>query len=94
MIWVSMYQKACGRRERGRDSKRLWRRAWAKMTVEGQEDGEAVEMLVLARIVENPMAMMLCDLAGANHRREVIREHADPAAVVVHCLILSGHVSL
>jgi hypothetical protein len=90
VIWVSMYQKAYGRRERGRDSKRLWRRVWAKMTVEGQEGGEAVGMLVLVQIVANPMVMMLCDVAGAIRRQEVIREHADPAAVVVHCLILSG----
>jgi hypothetical protein len=60
------------------------------MTVEEREGGEAVGMLVLVRIAENLMVMMLCDLAGVIRRREVIREHADPAAVVVHCLILSG----
>lgn len=51
-------------------------------------------MSVLVRIAVNPMVMMLCDLAGVFRRREVIREHADSALVVVHCLILSGWVSL
>lgn len=51
----------------------------------GARRWEAVGVLVLVQIVENLMVMMLCDLAGAIRWQEVIREHADPAAVVIHC---------
>jgi hypothetical protein len=58
--------------------------------VEEREGGEAVGMLVLVQIAENLMVLMPCDLVAVLRQREVIREHADPATVVVHCLILSG----
>jgi hypothetical protein len=48
-------------------------------------------MLVLVQIAENLMVLMPCDLVAVLRQREVIREHADPATVVVHCLIHQQH---